>query len=66
MGGASGDDFQFKQTYQYLNNTVYSDSVVGLGLTGDFKIGIGVKHGWIPVGAPIESNKIKWVLCSTK
>lgn len=57
VGGASGDDFQFKQTYQYLNNTVYSDSVVGLGLTGDFKIGIGVKHGWIPVGAPMKVTK---------
>ena len=57
VGGASGDDFQFKQTYQYLNGEIYSDSVVGLGLTGDFKIGIGVKHGWIPVGAPMKVTK---------
>lgn len=59
VGGASGDDFQFKKTYQYLNDKVYSDSVVGLGLTGDFKIGIGVKHGWIPVGAPMKVTKSK-------
>jgi hypothetical protein len=57
VGGASGDDFQFKQTYQYLNDKVYSDSIVGLGLTGEFKIGIGVKHGWIPVGAPMRVTK---------
>ncbi|MDB5259428.1 MAG: hypothetical protein JWO73_636 [Candidatus Taylorbacteria bacterium] len=57
VGGASGDDFQFKQTYQYLNDQVYSDSVVGLGLTGEFKIGIGVKHGWIPVGAAMTATK---------
>lgn len=57
VGGASGDDFQFKQTYQYLNDKVYSDSVVGLGITGDFKIGIGVKHGWVPVGAPMTVTK---------
>lgn len=52
VGGASGDDFKFEKTYQHLDGKVYSGAVVGLGLTGDFKIGIGVKHGWIPVGAP--------------
>src|SRR3989338_2932894 len=52
VGGASGDDFQFKKTYQYLNHKVYSGTVIGLGITGNFKIGIGVKHGWIPVGVP--------------
>ncbi len=57
VGGASGDDFQFKKTYQYLNGTVYSGACVGLGLTGDFKIGIGVKHGWIPVGTPMMVTK---------
>lgn len=57
VGGASGDDFQFKKTFQYLNDTVHTNSVVGLGITGDFKIGIGVKHGWIPVGAPMKVTK---------
>src|SRR3989338_7654703 len=52
VGGASGDDFAFKKTYQYLNDKVYSGAVVGFGLAGNFKIGIGVKHGWIPVGTP--------------
>ncbi len=55
VGGASGDDFAFKKTYQYVNDKVYSGAVVGLGLTGQFKMGIGVKHGWIPVG---ESSKV--------
>ncbi|OGI73627.1 hypothetical protein A3D42_01500 [Candidatus Nomurabacteria bacterium RIFCSPHIGHO2_02_FULL_41_18] len=57
VGGASGDDFAFKKTYQYLNDKVYSGAVVGLGLTGDFKIGIGVKHGWIPIGEPMKVTK---------
>src|SRR3989344_4757741 len=57
VGGAAGDDFQFKKTYQYLNGTVYSGAVVGLGLEGDFKIGIGVKHGWVPVGTPLKVTK---------
>ena len=57
VGGASGDDFQFKKTYQYFNNTVYTNTVVGFGLSGDFKIGIGVKHGWIPIGARMKVTK---------
>ena len=57
VGGASGDDFAFKKTYQYVNDKVYSGSVVGLGLTGNFKMGIGVKHGWIPVGEPMKITK---------
>jgi hypothetical protein len=57
VGGAAGDDFEFKKTYQYLNDKVYSGAVVGLGLTGTFKLGIGVKHGWIPVGTPKKVTK---------
>ncbi|PIQ91314.1 MAG: hypothetical protein COV70_04365 [Parcubacteria group bacterium CG11_big_fil_rev_8_21_14_0_20_39_22] len=57
VGGASGDDFRFKQTFQYLNDKVYSGAVVGLGLAGNFKIGIGVKHGWIPIGVPMKVTK---------
>lgn len=57
VGGASGDDFKFQKTYQYMNGTVYSGAVVGLGIAGNLKIGIGVKHGWIPVGAPQKVTK---------
>lgn len=57
VGGASGDDFKFKKTYQYLNNKVYSGAVVGVGISGDFSFGIGVKHGWIPVGLPKKVTK---------
>ena len=52
VGGASGDDFRFEKTYQYLNDKVYSGTVVGVGLSGEFKFGIGVKHGWVPIGLP--------------
>ncbi len=57
VGGASGDDFEFKKTYQYLNDKVYSGAVVGLGFAGNLKIGIGVKHGWIPIGIPLRVTK---------
>lgn len=57
VGGAAGDDFEFKKTYQYLNDKVYSGSVVGLGIAGDFKVGIGVKHGWLPIGLPMKVTR---------
>jgi hypothetical protein len=57
VGGASGDDFQFKKTYQYLNDAVLSGKVVGMGMSGNVHVGIGVKHGWIPVGAPMTATK---------
>ena len=57
VGGAAGDDFEFKRTYQYLDGKVYSGAVVCLGLQGNFKMGIGVKHGWIPIGLPKKVTK---------
>jgi hypothetical protein len=52
VGGAAGDDFKFEKTYQFANNKVLSGAVVGLGMSGNFKLGIGVKHGWLPIGIP--------------
>lgn len=57
VGGAAGDDFEFKKTFQYLNDKVYSGAVIGFGIQGTFKMGIGVKHGWIPVGTPKRVTK---------
>ncbi|MFH2034675.1 MAG: FIST N-terminal domain-containing protein [Candidatus Margulisiibacteriota bacterium] len=59
VGGSAGDDFLFKQTYEYLNGEVTSNDVVGLGLSGDFAFGIGVRHGWAPIGTPMKVTKSK-------
>ena len=50
VGGSAGDDFRMKETYQYFNGDVRSGDVVGVGLTGSFAYGIGVKHGWGALG----------------
>ncbi len=57
VGGAAGDDFKFEQTFQYLNDKVYSGAVIGLGIKGNVKVGIGVKHGWMPIGLPRKVTK---------
>lgn len=57
MGGAAGDDFLFKKTYVYYNDKVLPSSLVGVGLSGDYVVGVGVRHGWIPIGLSMKVSK---------
>jgi len=54
VGGSAGDDYLFKKTYQYYRNKAFSDSVVGLLLSGNISVGIGSRHGWHPIGKAHE------------
>ena len=57
MGGSAGDDFLFKKTYEYYNDQVLGNSLVGIGLSGKFSFGVGVRHGWDPIGLPMKVTK---------
>ena len=57
MGGSAGDDFQFKKTFQYYNDQVFSNAVVGIGLSGKFAFGVGVRHGWEAISLPFKITK---------
>lgn len=57
FGGAAGDDFAFKKTFVYLNDRALESSLAGVGLAGEFAIGIGVRHGWEPIGLPLKVTK---------
>ena len=59
MGGSAGDDFLFKKTYQYYNDQVLSNAMVGIGFSGKFSFGVGVRHGWEPIGLPMKVTKAK-------
>jgi len=56
-GGAAGDDFVFEKTYEYRNGEVVSGAVAGVGLSGNFAFGMGVRHGWVPIGPPMKVTK---------
>jgi len=57
IGGSAGDDFAFKKTFIYHQDKVLNDTVMGLGLSGQFSWGVGVKHGWEPIGLPMKVTK---------
>ncbi len=57
VGGSAGDDFEFKKTYQYWNGKPHTGDTVGVGLSGDFVFGVGVKHGWGVLGRPAKVTK---------
>ena len=50
VGGCAGDDMKMKATYQLFNDRVVSDAVIGAAIASDGPLGIGVRHGWRPVG----------------
>ncbi len=59
VGGAPGDDFLFEKTYEYRDSEVATGAVAGVGLSGKFSMGIGVRHGWMPIGIPMKVTKSK-------
>jgi hypothetical protein len=59
IGGAAGDDFLFQKTYQYCNDQILNGAVIGVGLSGKFSLGVGVRHGWEPIGLPMKVTKAK-------
>ncbi|NQV04729.1 MAG: FIST C-terminal domain-containing protein, partial [Candidatus Omnitrophica bacterium] len=59
IGGFAADELSFQKTYQYLNNDIYTDSVVGVLISGNINIGIGKAHGWQPIGKPHKITKAR-------
>ncbi len=57
VGGAAGDEFVFQKTFQYFNEQVLEQTVLGAVLEGDFEFGVGVRHGWEPVGLPVKVTR---------
>lgn len=59
VGGSAGDDFLFKRTFQYYNDRIMTNAVVSVGFSGEFSFGVGVRHGWEPIGLPMKVTEAK-------
>jgi hypothetical protein len=53
VGGCAGDDLRMGTTHQIFGNRVLTGSIVTAAISSDAPIGIGVRHGWLPVGEPM-------------
>jgi hypothetical protein len=53
VGGCAGDDLRMVRTFQLHDDEVLTDSIVAAGIASDAPLGIGVRHGWHPVGEPM-------------
>ena len=51
-GGTAADDLYYQKTFQFFNDEILTDSMPGAAFCGDIKIGVGRRHGWVPVGRP--------------
>jgi hypothetical protein len=59
IGGSASDELGFRETYQYINNNVLTNSVVGLLITGNIYLETGTADGWRPIGKPHTITKAK-------
>jgi len=65
ISGASSDDFTFTKTYQYYNNRVLTNGATAVLLGGVVTGGLGVRHGWKPLGRPRIATETKGNIIKT-
>jgi len=65
VGGCAGDDLRMETTHQFFGTTVLTGAVLGAALACDGPIGIGVRHGWTPVGEPMTVTSSQGVVVRT-
>jgi hypothetical protein len=53
VGGFAGDGQGVNRTFQFYDDTIGEDAIIGLALGSDAPIGIGVAHGWHRLGPPM-------------
>ena len=56
-GGSASNDLEINKTYQYFNTDVFTDGACGILWGGKINFGLGIKHGWRPLGKPRRITK---------
>jgi hypothetical protein len=57
LGGSFANDVHFDISYQFLNEEIFSDGVCGIYFPPEIQIGVGIRHGWFPLGDLILVTK---------
>jgi hypothetical protein len=58
FGGMTADCLQFKTTYQFCHQQVYTDSIAVLLFSGKLLFSYGVANGWQPIGKKQPVTKV--------
>lgn len=59
FGGSSADNLTFQKTFQYFQDEVLTNSVVGAVFSGENLFGLSLRHGWKPLGRPHLITEVK-------
>lgn len=59
FGGGAADDAKFHRTHVFLGTEAYTDAIVVLEMLSKKPIGLGVRHGWKPVGPALRVTDAK-------
>ncbi len=65
FGGSSADNLKFAKTFQYFNKELATNSIVGAVFSGEGLFGIGLRHGWKPLGKPHTITQAKGNIIKT-
>ena len=53
VGGAAGDELQFKACFVFHNDAVIEQGAVAVWIASDKPLNVATRHGWDPVGVPL-------------
>lgn len=59
VGASASDNLEFLKTFVYFNQEASSNAAGGILLGGKSNFGLGIKHGWKPLGKPRRVTKAK-------
>lgn len=57
VGASASDNLHFLRTYVYFNEDMLTDAACGILWAGKLNFGLGIKHGWKPLGKPRYATK---------
>lgn len=57
VGASASDNLRFLKTFIYSNQDVTTNAACGILLGGRLNFGLGIKHGWKPLGKPRRVTK---------
>lgn len=65
LGAISSDDFHYTGLSQFFHDQILHNSAVGLLWGGPFKLAIGLKHGFKPLGKPRTITRVDGMVIHT-